>query len=201
MAIFRRGVENVCTRARKEAFKMGLFGLLGWLLIVPVVAIFAITIIGIPVAILLVLAFFLALLFGFIGVSYAIGNRLGNGHGRSIYISMAMGVIALYGLVILAGLIGLPGGALHMIGRVIAFIGWAIIFVAVTVGLGSVIMSKFGTSELKPKPAVPAWNQQSAGQGGQAPPSAPAGGQGPETPPTSPGSSPDRPGVPPQGTP
>jgi hypothetical protein len=187
MAVFRRGVENVCERARKEAFKMGLFGLLGWLLFLPVVAIFAITIIGIPVAILVVLAFFLALLFGFIGVSYAIGNRLGNGHGRSIYMSMAIGVVALYGLLILAGLIGLPGGALHVIGQVVAFIGWAVIFVAVTVGLGAVIMSKFGTAALKPKPAPPpAWTPQAPGTGPQTPPSAPTGGQQ---------------GTPPQGTP
>ena len=185
MAVFRRGVDNVCARARKEAFKMGLFGLLGWVLFLPIVAIFAITIIGIPVAIIVVLAFFLALLFGFIGVSYAVGSRLGNGHGRSIYVSMAIGVFALYGLLVLAGIIGLPGGALHVLGQLIAFIGWAVIFVAVTVGLGAVIMSKFGTSELKPKPAapVPSWPQPAGGQGLQGPSS----DQG-------------EPGVPPQGS-
>jgi hypothetical protein len=189
MAVFRRGVDNVYARARKEAFKMGLFGLLGWVLFLPVVILFAITIIGIPVAILVILAFFLALLFGFVGVSYAVGSRLGNGHDRSVYASMAIGVLALHGLVILGGLIGLPGGALHIIGQVIAFIGWAVIFVAVTVGLGCVIMSKFGTAELKPKQAapVPVWNQPPPGQGYQAPPAPPAGGQ-------------SQPGVPP-GTP
>jgi len=188
MAIFRRGSENICVRARKEAFKMGLFGLLGWVAFPILVLVLLITIIGIPVAILVVPAFFLALLFGFIGVSYAVGSRLGNGHGRSPYASMALGVIALYGLLILAGIIGLPGGAFHVLGRVIGFIGWAVIFVAVTVGLGAVIMSKFGTAELKPKPATPPppWNQPAPGQGEHAPPSASPGSQGPQGPPSAP---------------
>jgi cytoskeletal protein CcmA (bactofilin family) len=191
MAVFRRGVDNVCMRARKEAFKMGLIGLLAEVLLVPVILLFIVTIIGIPIGVfVLPLVFALALLLGFVGVSYAVGARLGNGHGRSPYSSMAMGVFALHGLAILAGIIGLPGGSMHVIGKLIGFIGWAVIYVAGTVGLGAVIMSKFGTAELKAKPAVtaPTWSPPAQAQGPQPPPSPPVGGQGPQ-------------GMPPQGTP
>jgi hypothetical protein len=152
MAVFRRGVDNVCVRARKEAFKMGLIGLLAEVLLLPIMLLFIITIIGIPIGLfVLPLVFALAVLLGYIGVGYAVGGRLGNGHDRSPYASMALGVFALQALVILGGIIGLPGGAVQVIGRIVGFIGWAVIYVAGTVGLGAVIMSKFGTSELKPK--------------------------------------------------
>ena len=168
MAVFRRGVDNVCVRARKEAFKMGLIGLLAEVLLIPAMLLFVVTIIGIPIGLfVLPLVFALAVLFGYIGVSYAVGARLGNGHHRSMFVSMALGVIALQALAILAGIISLPGGSLHVIGKIVGFIGWAVIYVAATVGLGAVIMSKFGTAELAPKPAPAAagWNQPARGPG------------------------------------
>jgi hypothetical protein len=155
MAVAKRPVDNVCVRARKEAFKMGLFGLLAEILVLPVMAIFAITIIGIPIAIIVIpLVLALALLLGYVGVSYAVGERLGNGTGRSPYASMAIGLFVLQGMVILGGLIGLPGGGIGVVGTVIKFIGYAVIYVAATVGLGAVIVSKFGTKEWQPKAAV-----------------------------------------------
>jgi hypothetical protein len=184
MAVFRRGVENVCMRARKEAFKAGLIGLLAEVLLVPAMLLFIITIIGIPIGVLVLpLVFVLAALFGYIGVSYAVGARLGNGHGRSPYASIALGVIVLSGLAILGGLIGLPGGTIQMIGKVVGFIGWAVIYVAVTVGLGAVILSKFGSSDMKPKAAPVDWQYPPPAQGPQAPPPPPAGGQGQQAPP------------------
>jgi hypothetical protein len=157
MAVFRRGVDNVCARARKEAFKMGLIGLLVWALMI----FFIITIIGVLIVIFVLPFLALALLFGYVGVSYAVGSRLRNGHGRSAYTSMVIGILALaglaIGLAILGGLIGLPGGSMHILGRIVGFIGWAVIYVAATVGLGAVIMSRFGTKGIKPEPPVSQW--------------------------------------------
>ncbi len=190
MAVFRRGVDNVCVRVRKEAFKMGLIGLLTEVLLIPIMVLFIVTIIGIPIGVFaLPLLFALAMLLGFVGVSYVVGARLGNGHGRSPYSSLALGLFALHGLVLLAMIIGLPGGGLMVIGKIISFFGWAVLYVAATVGLGAVIMSKFGTAGLRPAPATPgpSWNPPAPGQVPQAPPSALAGGQ-------------SQPGAPPQGT-
>jgi hypothetical protein len=155
IAVARGAVEKVTVRARKEAFKMGLIGLLAEVLLIPVILLFVITIIGIPIGVIVIpLVFALALLLGYVSVSYAVGARLGNGHGRSIYASMALGLIALQGLAILGGIVGLPGGSMNLVGNIICYIGWAVIYVAGTVGLGAVIMSKFGTAEYKPKAAV-----------------------------------------------
>ncbi|MFC1799929.1 hypothetical protein ACFL2Z_03355 [Candidatus Eisenbacteria bacterium] len=155
IAVARRPVERVCELSRKEAFKMGLIGLLVQVLILPAMAILFVTVIGIPVAIFvipLVLAF--ALLLGYVGVSLATGERIGNGHGRSPYWSMTIGLLILQGLVFLGALIGLPGGGLGIVGTTIRVIGYAVIYVASTVGLGAVIMSRFGTMDRRPATTV-----------------------------------------------
>lgn len=176
LAVARRPVERVCELSRKEAFKMGLIGLLVQVLLLPAMAILFVTVIGIPVAIFvipLVLAF--ALLLGYVGVSLATGERIGNGHGRSPYASMTIGLLILQGLVFLGALIGLPGGGLGVVGTTIRVIGYAVIYVASTVGLGAVIMSRFGTMDRRPPTTV---EFQVAGQG----PGQPAGGQPPQAP-------------------
>jgi len=170
-AVARRPVENVCMTAKKEAFKMGLIGLGVEVLVLPVIVLFCITIIGIPiglVAIPLVLA--LAVLLGYTGVGLAVGERFaGAGNGKSIYWSIVVGMLILEALKIVSALVRLPGGVLGMMGWVIAFVGWAVIYVAATVGLGAVVMTRFGTRPAAPVPPPP-----QAGQPWSAPPPAPA---------------------------
>jgi hypothetical protein len=181
MAVARRAVDRVCLRSRKEAFKMGLIGLLTEALVLPAMALFAVTIIGIPIAVFVIpLALLLALLLGYVGVSYAIGERLGNGSGRSPYLSMVIGLLVLQGLVILGGLIGLPGGGLGLVGTIIKVIGYAVIYVAATVGLGAVIVSKFGTADWQEKPPAGTYPQPAAPQ--PVPPQAPQAPQAPAAP-------------------
>jgi hypothetical protein len=150
IAVAKRPVGNVSVRARKEAFKMGLIGLLTEVLVLPVIALFCITIIGIPIGLVAIpLVFALALLLGYVGVSQAIGERMGEGAQRSVYMNMAVGILVLQGLLILGWIVRLPGGGLAIVGNVIGFIGWAVVYVAGTVGLGAVIMSKFGTKAVE----------------------------------------------------
>jgi len=174
-AVARRPAERVRDLSRKEAFKMGLIGLLVQVLLLPAMALLFVTVIGIPVAIFvvpLVLAF--ALLLGYVGVSHAIGERIGNGHGRSPYWSVTIGLLILQALWVAGLLIGLPGGGLGLVGTTIKVIGYAVIYVASTVGLGAVIMSKFGTKDMQPATTVEF-------QAPPAPPQAP-GSAGPVTP-------------------
>jgi hypothetical protein len=171
-AVVRRPVENVSSRAKGEAFKMGLIGLLVWVLLFPAMVLLAITIIGIPVAILLPMVYILALLMGYTAVGLAVGERFSGGNGKSPYMSVALGILMLQGLSIIAAIIRLPGSWLGAVGFVVAVVGWAVIFVASTVGLGAVVMTRFGTR--RPKPA-----EVQAGTGMQAPqppfgPAAPA---------------------------
>ena len=160
IAVVRRPIDIVSDRVRKEAFFNGLIGLLAWALVIPVIVLLAITIIGIPIAILVPFVFAIMMLLGFIGVSVATGQRFAGVVNGSSYRAMAIGVIVLYGLVVLGSLLRMGPGPLHFAGSIIGFIGWAIVFVAVTVGLGAVITSRFGTREKMPKaapaPAAPA---------------------------------------------
>ena len=154
VAVVRRQVDNVCVRARKETLKMGLIGLLTEVLVVPVMLLFIVTIIGIPIGLVVIpLVFALALLLGYVGVGVAVGDRFRNGTQRSVYASVAIGILMLEALAIFGGILRLPGGAIGVVGSIIIFIGWAVIYVAATVGLGAVIMSKFGTKPLEPMPA------------------------------------------------
>ena len=152
--VVRRPVENICMRARREAFKMGLIGLAAWLLLGPAMILFIVTIIGIPIGILVIpMVFALALLIGYAAVGMAVGERFGGRNGRSPYVSVAIGILLLQALNIIAGIIRLPGSWLGAIGFMIALIGYAVIFVAATVGLGAVIMTRFGTAG--PKASAP----------------------------------------------
>jgi hypothetical protein len=192
VAVGGKQVGFVMERARKETFKMGLIGLLAEVLVVPAALLLAVTIIGIPVAIILVFLILpLSWLFGFIAVSRAVGYRVGNGGGRSVYAAVALGVVLLHMLVVFAKLIGLPGGALGTLGSIIAFVGWAVLYVAGTVGLGAVIMSRFGTKGMEPPPqwppqpptgTVPAGPTQPQGPPTGAQPPEPQGSQPPSYP-------------------
>jgi hypothetical protein len=156
LAVVRRPVDIVSDRVRREAFFNGLIGLLVWVLLIPIIVLLAITVIGIPVAILVPFIFVIMMLLGFIGVSAAAGQKFVAGENGASYASMAAGVIILYSLVILGALLKLGPGPMHFAGSIIGFIGWAIVFVATTVGLGAVVTSRFGTREKKPKVAAPA---------------------------------------------
>lgn len=153
IAVVRRPVDIVSDRVRKEAFFNGLIGLLAWVLVIPVMVLLVITIVGIPIAILVPFVFAIMMLLGFIGVSVATGQKFVAGTNGSAYKGMAIGVILLYGLVILGSLLRFGPGPMHFAGSIIGFIGWAVVFVAVTVGLGAVITSRFGTREKVPKVA------------------------------------------------
>ncbi|MFZ1947333.1 MAG: hypothetical protein WAW06_07275 [bacterium] len=153
LAVARRPVENVCAKARSEAFKMGLIGLAAWLLVGPAIVLFLITIIGIPIGLVVIpLLFALALLLGYTGVGLAVGERIGGSSGRSAYFNLALGIIALQGVTIIAGIMRIPGSWLGIMGWIVGVVGWAVIFVASTVGLGAVIMTKFGTAGPKVTP-------------------------------------------------
>ena len=145
IAVARGAVDNISMAAKRQAFKMGLIGLLSEVVILAVAALFAVTIIGIPISMLVGLAALVAFIAGYVGVCVAVGRRWGNHGERSPYASLMLGIILLQALIIIGGIVGLPGGVLGFVGYVVSLIGWAVIYVAATMGLGAVVMSRFGT--------------------------------------------------------
>jgi MFS family permease len=132
VALIPKPIQVIAETIKTSTFKVSLSGLLGLLLIVPIAVLLTISVIGIvliPLEMILVVS---AALLGFIAVSQLIGRvvlmlikRTGGGGIRQTF----------WGLM-----------ALWLIGW-IPYVGWMIKVLAVVLGLGGVIMTRFGTKE------------------------------------------------------
>ncbi|HJU65246.1 MAG TPA: polymer-forming cytoskeletal protein [Gemmatimonadaceae bacterium] len=141
-----------------------LAGLLGELLLIPALAAIcvalAITLIGIPLIPLAIVAFLLAangaLCLGFLGMAFANGHALsgraapaGRGGRIGAMRYLLTGVSIYFGLWLLAALLGWIG----VVGSVLKLVAAVVTWLAVTVGFGAVILSRAGTRRPK-EPAL-----------------------------------------------
>ena len=119
---------TVASNIKNEPIIMFLWGMLGVILIVPLAVMLAISIIGIALIPLEVLAVFLASLIGYIAVAIIIGKKLLralNKDNPSVILSAILGVLILW----LVGLIPIFGSIVMVIAWIIGF-GAVIIAVA-----------------------------------------------------------------------
>ena len=133
VALIPKPIQVIAETIKTNTFKVSLSGLLGLLLIVPIAVLLTISVIGIvliPLEMILVVS---AALLGFIAVSQLVGRRVlmlikrtGGGGIRQTF----------WGLI-----------TLWLIGW-IPYVGWIIKVMAVVLGLGGVIMTRFGTKEV-----------------------------------------------------
>lgn len=121
-------LSTVASNIKNEPIIMFLWGMLGVILIVPLAVMLAISIIGIALIPLEVLAVFLALLIGYIAVAIMIGKKMLralNKDNPSVIFSAILGVLILW----LIGLIPIFGSIVKAIAWIIGF-GAVIIAVA-----------------------------------------------------------------------
>ena len=119
-------LSTVAFNIKNEPIIMFLWGMLGVILIVPLAVMLAISIIGIALIPLEILAVFLASLIGYIAVAIMIGKKLLkalNNDAPSVVLSAIVGVLILW-------LIGL----IPVLGSIVKVIAWII-------GFGAVIMT------------------------------------------------------------
>ncbi len=151
-----RSVRRVQTTLTREWAKAGLFGLLAFVLFVPVLVVLilglVLTIVGcllvVPLVIAAPLLLLAAMLLGYTAVAKQVGERL---RARfSFSIQSDFGLI-LVGLTVLA-LPHLAGSLLISIGGLLALPGWLLVaigkllnFFAVIFGVGAVVLTRFGT--------------------------------------------------------
>ncbi|MCX5841017.1 MAG: polymer-forming cytoskeletal protein [Deltaproteobacteria bacterium] len=133
VALIPKPIQVIAETIKKNTFKVSLTGLLGLLLIVPIAVLLTISVIGIvliPLEMILVVS---AALLGFIAVSQLVGRRV-----LMLIKRTGGGVIrqTFWGLI-----------TLWLIGW-IPYVGWMIKVLAVVLGLGGVIMTRFGTKEV-----------------------------------------------------
>jgi hypothetical protein len=180
--LFPTQLENVGERVTQSPWKMGLAGLLAEILIIPVLVIvavaLAITIIGIPLLVLViplcVLAVVAAFFFGYIGVANVTARFIEARAGMRIespYARIAFGVLLLIVAGLLAWILGIGDGPLHFAAVFFGILSWMIFYLAITIGFGAVVASRFGTVGARAGTSI----TQGMGTG--------AGGVSPEAPP------------------
>ena len=156
-------VERVRRTAKAEVWKAALVGLAVELLFIPILVVgcflLIISIVGIPLilfVLLLVPLLLVASMFGFTAMAVHVGRFLSERLGlrlRSSFLMLLVGLltiqsVGLFGDVLDAA--GLPWSLTAMFG----LIGFLIKFVAWTIGLGAVFLSKFGALEPHVQPTL-----------------------------------------------
>lgn len=132
--IFPGFTEKIAHRLNTGVWPSVGFGLGLQILYVPLIVLFAVSIIGIPLIPIFVLAVFLATFFGFSALSLIIGGKVADGFKWNITNKVglfSLGWITLMIIPLIVNIIGPP----------IFLLGWVIIYVATTIGLGSVIFT------------------------------------------------------------
>ncbi len=152
IALFPNHLARIVARIEREVIKTFFWGILAWFSIIPIFVLLVITIIGIPVALLIFpFALIAAFLLGYIATTIYIGKMLAPIFGwqeKSIYIKSIIGVLAIAVLRLLANFSSAIGaGGLDLFFAIIYLV---VVFAVITIGLGAVASTRFGT---RPKPA------------------------------------------------
>ncbi len=132
LLIFPRAIDRVANRIEKSVWASVGLGLAMEILFIPLIVLFAVSIIGIPLVLLLPLAVLLAFMFGFSSLSFVIGDRVAKGFNWKVENRVglfSLGWISVMIIPIITVLIGPP----------ILAIGIVIMYVGMTIGLGAVI--------------------------------------------------------------
>ena len=166
IAVLPSSVRRVADRVSAEPWRAGFVGLAAQLLFVPLlvitVVVLAVSIIGIPLLLLVPFALIfvaVALVMGFAGASCAVGRWIGSRAGSGmpgLLGSLVVGLAVVFALTIIARFLGLAGLSVGVvIGSVLA-VGFLVEYVAWTVGLGGVLLSRLGRRDAPtPVPSIP----------------------------------------------
>jgi cytoskeletal protein CcmA (bactofilin family) len=141
--ILPKQTQEVSNAIQSEPLVAGGVGLLVVIGSPILLIILIITIILIPVGVLFVLAFGLALVFGLI----ALGNTIGEQFAKLMHATWAVPVTAGIGSLVVTLAIGMT--------NLLPCVGWIVGFFLSLLGLGAVIMTRFGSISASPKPTTP----------------------------------------------
>ena len=143
--IFPSRMEGVAATVQASGIRTFLAGLAGEALWLPLIGALTITLVGIPVVVLVVFLTPIALLVGYAGVMATAGKRMAGrrgspwGRNRSIF----FGLLAIEGVLLLSHLLGVLGPVFQVPSVVLRLIGVLVIWVAITMGFGAIILSRF----------------------------------------------------------
>jgi cytoskeletal protein CcmA (bactofilin family) len=130
--IFPGFVEKIADRLSAGVWPSVGLGLALQILYVPLIVLFAVSVIGIPLIPIFALAVFLAAIFGVSALSLIIGGKVTEGFKWKINNRAGLLSIGWITLMIIPLIV-------HIIGAPIFILGWIIIYVVITIGIGAVI--------------------------------------------------------------
>jgi hypothetical protein len=160
ISILPRHVSKVKEKVKKDFLKSGLVGLAAQILVIPIFILLIITIIGIPVALLVEpLLIIAALILGYTAVCLFVGEKLQEHTSLkpdTKIMILVIGILAVELVPLLARVLGFFGGPFSPLGWIVAFVGWMIGYVVITVGLGASILTRLGTRPKELSPATAA---------------------------------------------
>lgn len=164
LLVARGPLERVERHVETEPWVAGLVGFLAQLLFLPllvtVTVLLVITIVGCALLALypfLFIALGLAALLGYAAVAYRLGRFLESRFDRrfgSPYAVALVGVLSIEAWSLFGRLLGMGGGILEFIAFTILAFGFAVQYVAWTIGFGAVLLARFGGSRGSSYPAV-----------------------------------------------
>lgn len=128
-ALFPNALARVTGKLEAQAGQCAGAGVLAWLAILPLAVVVALTIVGIPLSLLLVLALWAAYNLGFAAISMLAGKRILSGQQAGSLLALAVGAF------LLSVLIAVP------------FMGWLVRIVLGLLGVGAVTLTRFGTQK------------------------------------------------------
>jgi hypothetical protein len=146
-----RPVERIARKAGEDPWISGFVGAAAQVFFVPVVVVtvvvLAISIIGIPLLLLVpfaIVALLFGVLMGFAGVAQRVG-AWAVGPNRGPLVSTAVGVVLICAGTFLARLLWLLPGPIAPFAILVSVLGLFAEYVAWTVGLGAMLLTRFGT--------------------------------------------------------
>jgi hypothetical protein len=172
-ALAARNIVKVKERIQRSYFKSFLMGVLGQILLIPVFLLLLVTIIGIPVALfVLPLMLFGGLVLAQAAVGQLVGDKIAENTSLPLKTPLARTITGVAALQIFAYLTivfiwpaghGSSGGAFRLVTLVMFVLSAIMGYVVMTLGTGSVILTRFGTrpkevpatSEIPPIPPIP----------------------------------------------
>jgi len=149
VALLPKPVRTIAEAIGENTFKVALTGLLGLVLIAPLALLLTISVVGIALIPLEVIVVVCSVLLGFIAVGQLIGKKVLKLFHRS---NPSMLRETFWGLIIL-----------WLIGW-IPYIGWMVKAIALVIGLGAALITRFGTYQ--GWKTVPSHPTASSGEGG-----------------------------------
>ncbi len=119
-----------------------------------------VTVVGIPLGLLSPVALAVAMTVGYLVTAILVGQRVLGGTAPAaaseqrgyLIKGLALGLLVFEGIPLVGIIFGAFGGPMRYVGWVLLVFGWAVIFVASTIGLGALVLSRFGRPHVASAP-------------------------------------------------